>query len=318
MTSLPEWMFLTHYQPENPGAVWIKDLAVVIDIDVERSPHRVLTPNVIALPHEAGYRMYYYSAQPERKDQGVSGCIVSAFSPDSNQWTKETGIRVDAHAPDAENRTLCPEVVALPQGGYRMYYQAHGTSDRGLILSSFSADSLQWEREAGIRLALEDAVCGSPRCLPLEDGRWRLYCHSYPNQPQGEGIHSGNHIISAISADGLFFEVEPGVRIKQQQALEDYAVYAAEGLRLGDGSYRMYYAGWCQDPLEGRIFSARSQNGLDWIKDEGICLDIGGLHQGSKVSEPCIIRLPDGRFRMYYEANDGAQEWRILSATSSG
>jgi len=45
MTSLPEWMFLTHYQPEDPGAVWIKDLAVVIDIDVERSPHRVLTPN---------------------------------------------------------------------------------------------------------------------------------------------------------------------------------------------------------------------------------------------------------------------------------
>jgi len=112
--------------------------------------------------------------------------------------------------------------------------------------------------------------------------------------------------------------VEPGVRIEQQQALEDYAVYAAEVLRLGDGSYRMYYAGWCQDPLEGRIFSARSKNGLDWIKDEGICLDIGGLHQGSKVSEPCIIRLPDGRFRMYYEANDGAQEWRILSATSPG
>ncbi|MDP7000221.1 MAG: hypothetical protein QF569_29615, partial [Candidatus Poribacteria bacterium] len=89
MTSLPEWMFLTHYQPEDPGTVWIKDPNVVIDIDVDRSPHRVLTPNVIALPHEAGYRMYYYSAQPERKDQGVSGCIVSAFSPDGNQWTKE-------------------------------------------------------------------------------------------------------------------------------------------------------------------------------------------------------------------------------------
>ena len=79
MTSLPEWMFLTHYQPEDPGAVWIKDLAVVIDIDVERSPHRVLTPNVIALPHEAGYRMYYYSAQPERKDQGLAAVLSVLF-----------------------------------------------------------------------------------------------------------------------------------------------------------------------------------------------------------------------------------------------
>jgi hypothetical protein len=317
MSELPEWMRRTHYQEEDPGTVWTKDEGVVIDIDVGREPHRVLTPNVIALP-EGGYRMYYYSGAPERRDEGVMGCIVSSFSADGTVWTKEAGLRVDTHAPDAGNRTLCPDVVALPKGGYRMYYQAHGATDRGVVLSSFSEDSLNWNREAGVRFGVEDAVCGSPRCVPLEDGRWRLYCHEYPNTPKGTGIHTGNHIISAIAADGLDFEREPGVRIEQQQRLEDYAVYAVEVLRLGDGSYRMYYAGWSNDPVEGRIFSATSDDGLSWVKDEGICLDVGGLHQGSKVSEPCVIRLPDGRFRMFYEANDGAQEWRILSATTSG
>ncbi len=49
--------------------------------------------------------------------------------------------------------------------------------------------------------------------------------------------------------------------------------------------------------MEGRIFSATSVDGLTWIKDDGICLDNGGHHQSEKVSEPCVVRLLDGRFR---------------------
>ncbi len=35
-----------------------------------------------------------------------------------------------------------------------------------------------------------------------------------------------------------------------------------------------------------------------------------------KCSEPCVIRLPDGRYRMFYEACDEHAVWRILSATA--
>jgi len=316
MSTIPEWVRRNHYQEEDPGTVWVKDEGVVIDVDEGRDPHRVLTPNVISLP-ERGFRMYYYSHAPERHAEGVMGCIVSSFSEDGDVWTKEPGLRVDAHAPHADNRTLCPDVVFLSEGDYRMYYQAHSANGRGVILSSRSEDGLNWTREPGIRFAVSDAVCGSPRCVPLEEGRWRLYCHEYPNEPVGTGIHTGNHIISAVSTDGLDFEREPGVRIEQESALEDYAVYAVEVLRLGDGTWRMYYAGWSSDPVEGRIFSATSDDGVDWVKDEGICLDNGGHHQSAKVSEPCVTRLPDGRCRMFYEANDRGQEWRILSATAA-
>ena len=85
---------------------------------------------------------------------------------------------------------------------------------------------------------------------------------------------------------------------------------------MANETYRMYYAGWSEDPVEGRIFSATSEDGLSWVKDPGICLDNGGAFQEVKASEPCVARLPDGRFRMYYEANDRNGDWRILSATS--
>ena len=67
----------------------------------------------------------------------------------------------------------------------------------------------------------------------------------------------------------------------------------------------------------GRIFSAFSQDGLEWQKDPEICLDNGGPWDAIKASEPCLIDLADGRFRMFYEACDSKGRWRIASATSA-
>jgi len=123
--------------------------------------------------------------------------------------------------------------------------------------------------------------------------------------------------VSATSEDGLHFELESGVRIPQETRYEDYAVYAPEVIRLADGTYRMYYAAWTHDPMHGRIFTAVSVNGLHWAKDPEPCLDIGGPWDQTHASEPCVIDLDDGRFRLFYEACDANGRWRILSATSS-
>ena len=155
--------------------------------------------------------------------------------------------------------------------------------------------------------------------------RYRLYASASPHpdiEPYA-GAYNDHHIVSAISDDGLDFELEPGIRIAQESALESFSVYAPEVLRLGTGGYRMYYAGWMSAPevvagskFHGRIFSAFSQDGLAWTKDPGICLDNGGRWDAAKASEPCIIDLADGRFRLFYEACDYQGRWRIASATS--
>ena len=116
--------------------------------------------------------------------------------------------------------------------------------------------------------------------------------------------------------DGLNFEIEPGVRIAQETERETYAVYAPEVVRLGDGSFRMFYAGWAEG-IDGGIFTAVSDDGIEWTKSPEPLLDLDSPLDRGMVSEPCVIELPDGRCRMFYEARDTMGRAQILSATSA-
>ena len=206
-----------------------------------------------------------------------------------------------------------------------MYFEAQPPDRPARICSARSADGLTWEPEPGVRFGADNEWrYGSPRAVPLPDGRWRLYCHRY-TQPLQMGLDAGNHIVSAISADGLTFEEEPGVRIPQTTALETFAVYAAEVVGVGTAvpaPWRMYYAGWTAEPVRGRIFSATSLDGLAWAKDPEPNVEPAGLgvdaFDAEKCSEPSVMQLPDGRYRIYYEACDEGQVWRILSASARG
>jgi hypothetical protein len=230
-------------------------------------------------------------------------------------------VRLGPQGPDAELRVVCPDVIPLDDGSYRMYFEGQPLDRPSSILSAVSRDGLDWRPELGIRIGEGVWRYGSPRCLYTTDDtvpseRFRLYFHRYTH-PLRLGLKSGNHIISAVSTDGLTFEPEPGVRIAQEGRLQTFSVYAPEVLRLGDDGYRMYYAGWTANPVRGRIFSASSSNGLVWAKDPEPIVVFGGQYDREKCSEPCVIRLPDGRYRMFYEAGDENQVWRILSCTSS-
>ena len=62
---------------------------------------------------------------------------------------------------------------------------------------------------------------------------------------------------------------------------------------------------------------AESEDGLVWNKDREPCVVFGGRWDRVKCSEPSIMRSPDGRYRLLYEASDEAGVWRILSATAA-
>ncbi len=297
----------------------MKDAGVVIDVPDEPGPWKMLTPNVVGAPG-GGFRMYFSRSGPGLDYDRVPTVIVSAHSPDGDRWEIEPGVRLAPHGPHAATRVVCPDVVPLESGGYRMYFEGQPSDGPAVILSAISADGLSWEPEPGVRFGVAQRRLGSPRALYVDDtpsGRThvRLYFHSY-TQPLHGGVDAGNHIVSAISDDGLAFTMEPGVRIAQEGELQTFAVYAAEVLLLGDATYRMYYAGWTEVPLRGRIFGATSHDGLVWVRDPLPIVEFGGRYDATKCSEPCVMRLPDGRFRMFYEACDEVGEWRILSCTS--
>ena len=73
-------------------------------------------------------------------------------------------------ASPAEEWAVCPDVLTLPDGGYRMYFQARSASGHNVILSAVSEDGLHWTREAGIRFADQtprSAPVGNPKPLGL-------------------------------------------------------------------------------------------------------------------------------------------------------
>ncbi len=238
-----------HYHEVDPGIHWVKDADVAIDSDGPLDANRTLTPNVVEM--DGGYRMYYHGFGPQSPNPASKGYILSAFSADAGQWEKEPGVRLDAGGEGAAHFIWSPEVIPLPDGGYRMYVEGRteqaGTGAKSAIISALSADGLVWQREPGVRLGCANTSYGAPRCLYLEDGpRYRLYASASPHtdiEPY-VGPYNDHHIVSAISDDGLNFEMESGIRIAQESALESFSVYAPEVLRLGTGGYRMYYAGW--------------------------------------------------------------------------
>jgi hypothetical protein len=230
-----------HYQPDDPGERWSKDPGVAIDVREPSGRWRALTPNVVSLPD--GFRMYYTEFGPGLDYRASRGQIVSAFSADGAAWEQEDGVRLAPHAPYATLRVVCPDVIPLPGGGFRMYVEGQSPDGPSSVVSASSDDGLNFEPDPGIRLGDGESSYGSPRCLYLpSEGpaqRRRLYFHRY-TYPLVPGLKSANHIVSATSDDGLDFKIEPGVRIIQETEMEAYSVYALEVLLLGDGSYRMY------------------------------------------------------------------------------
>ena len=309
-----------HYMEQDPGLIWAKDPEIAIDSDAPLDSLSVLTPNVVRFPG-GGYRMYYTGMGPAAPTEGAVGYILSAWSEDGARWRKDPGVRVDVHQPDAASRTLCPDVIPLPDGRWRMYFEARCPDRPTVVLSAVSDDGLAWEREPGIRAADPEWSLGSPRCVYLErpggptEWGYRLYYH-HDSFPMQSGLDAQNHIVSAISDNGLDFSPEPGIRIAQEDPKrESYAVYAPEVIRLAGGGYRMYYSSWGEG-IAGGVFSATSFDGLAWHKDPGPLLDLDRPLDCRMVSEPCVIELPDGRCRLFYEARDADGKCRILSATS--
>lgn len=164
---------------------------------------------------------------------------------------------------DAEFRGI--SIIRLPDGRYRMY--GNYVSAPGLIDSWISADGVVFEKEPGSRFFGQGGIW--PSLVTLPDGRFRMYYaeHSSPSEAYGASA-----IKSAISADGLHFVVEDGIRLEYlANEYESYGLVRPRVVSLEDGSYRMYYGALSNDVH--RILSAVSSDGLTWVREYGVRFD---------------------------------------------
>jgi len=164
-----------------------------------------------------------------------------------------------------------PAVVKLSNNMYKMY--VHSTET---ILSATSSDGTSFTLDPGER-ANEGGI---PGVLLLPDGKVRLFV-------------CGKGITSLISDDGMTFTLEPGVRIPIPD--DAYIVADPHPIMINDGTYRMAYkvrpAEMEGPPIDDEIYLAESVDGFSWTP---------GSTPLVKGSNPTLVELPDGRWRIYY------------------
>ena len=292
---------------------WRKETGPRVEGSRPLDSAKVQAPCIVRLP-SGGFRLFYTAVGPAKPYPACQGYILSAVSDDGLVFRKEPGIRL-APQPSLRHvslRVLAPTITRCNDGRWRMYFEARGPADSPTVIcSASSSDMLLWELDDGIRLQRPGGV-GGPRYLPLAGGGGRLYCCGTELGGSGERVSKG--VISAITSDGLRFELEPGYRKRDRQGDYDTSgITAAEVIppAVDGGRWTMVFSAWQDvppgtvvpvhpsqdtDALESgrsedfaaasiavdmagyrsRIFVAHSPDGLSW--DQGECAIDGGGH----------------------------------------
>ena len=127
-------------------------------------------------------------------------------------------------------RVVCPDVVQLADGRHRMYFEARSAGRPNVILSAISdSEGLDFTLEPGLRVSSAETGFGAPRVVFVPTlQKWRMYTSVAPVADPGmwePGKPSAKHILSALSEDGLQWELEDGIRVPQEYHLEAYSLY---------------------------------------------------------------------------------------------
>lgn len=262
---------------------------------------KLQAPGIVRIP-DGGYRMFYTAVGPAKPFPTCQGYILSAVSDDGVDFEVEPGIRLAPHPdqPNMSHRILAPTVSQCADGTWRMYFESRGpASEPTVIRSAISGDMVNWELEDGVRLQGFHGL-GGPRFVPLSEGGGRLYC--FASEYDSGGLHGSRlsqSVVSALTGDGLSFEMEPGYRMRDNETdYDEIGVTAAEVLQPeseGD-EWSMVFSAW-QDVPPGTEVPPHPSDDTGASADESsqdfaaasIASDIAGFR-----SRILLAHSPDG------------------------
>ncbi|MBI2546390.1 hypothetical protein HYV81_04375 [Candidatus Woesearchaeota archaeon] len=240
---------------------------------------------------DGNYRMYY-SIEPEVPGNKLE--VFSATSTDGTNWVKEDGIRKEF--------ATFPDVVKLPDGRFRMYFQ-----NAGVIKSATSHDGLTWVDDPGVRIDKDEPGfilenVGAQGTIRLEDGTYIMLYRGTIDEPYrtAEKIpNKDTHIyFRATSKDGLDFE-KKGLAIDSRNEVLLGAADGAEWVKWDQTSekveLRIYfwsYAGVYHAIYQEGLFS---EPVFDFTNKE----DNMAKFPPNPPSDPTFAKIK-GKWLMYY------------------
>lgn len=242
---------------------------------------------------ENKYRMYFGGAPEGGGETGV----FSAISSDGINWKIEAGIRVKS--------AVFPDVLRLPDGRWRMYFQKGG-----VIRSAISKDGVAWQEEAGIRIDrgghdnLDDYGIGASTTIRLNDGSYLMVYRTEKRQRFCE--HSPNpssfFFFYAISKDGLNFE-KKGMALDSRNDVFCDLLDGPELVLWDDGRLHLFF--WSHRGVYESIFE-----GDAFSEPKLVFPRAPGEHP---PADPTLIKIK-GKWFMYY----GQYQKGIFFATYGG
>ena len=160
------------------------------------------------------------------------------------------------------------------------------------------APSVVWYREPGPRVRgsrpLDSGKVQAPCIVSLPDGGYRLfYTGVGPGKPYAA---CQGYILSAVSADGLCFRAEPGIRLAPQPGHPHLSlrILAPTVTARDRGRWRMYFEARGPAAQPTAICSAVSSDLINWELEEGVRVARPG-----GVGGPRYMPLRHGGGRMY-------------------
>jgi len=154
----------------------------------------------------------------------------------------------------------------------------------------------EWETE---QMILEGSYCDA-EIIKINDTHYRLYYCIEPEVENAQEMHS------AISSDGINWEIEDGIRMTQTTF--------PDIVKLPDGSgYRMYHQGVePKDPDSEELanmgtVSSFSEDGLNWVLEDGFRLTSGmhGTYDLKYASDTSVVLRPDETYFLVYRGESG-------------
>lgn len=187
-------------------------------------------PEAVRLP-DGRYRLYY-SVEPDVP--GNRRETFSSVSRDGIRWQRESGVRCED--------CVFPDVVRLPGGSWRMYFQRGGA-----IRSARSDNGLDWTDEDGDRVGASDhrpsvhRVAASST-LRLPNGTWLMVYRGNIDGKRYAPLAPNNSttlLFHATSKDGLTW-VKRGLALDSRNQ-ELFGLVDGPELVRQDGSIRLYF-----------------------------------------------------------------------------
>lgn len=264
----------------------------------------VFMPEVIRLDNGT-YRMYYGAQeQVVPPDPPGGACIKYAESADAISWVVKGLVlqgASDPSDPDWDNRG--PSVVKLPDGRYRMYYQASpqqapGEFPKFTVRSAISDDGINFTKE-GVRLNINayDAsstlrLAGHGSFFIAADGTYAgIFSGEFTSDPFGHP----SDLKMATSADGLTFgnfttlyvEWHDPVVIQVNGGYKMYATYLLEKSGLAFSPDGLNWPGNMTDMKFVDANGNPLSEGADGIGDiGGVLLPSGGIRLFTNFGNP--------------------------------